>query len=715
MKYLIYILIVLFILISTIQSQSNFSVEDYAQYLRENQDLTYNQLQTKFPAQNSYFKGFDQDIPEDGYLYLDSVRIKYELTNSELDLLKQNHFVVSERLSHESFGVAFHDVYAKDLPVFITSDAILHALHSSYDKILMDLEISILKPELTTLLDSLYIEFPKLISKYSDEEALQDALKDVDLYITIAKSLLAEEQLPAQHIGQDKVEQMWNAIQSETMASLPLFSERPRKLDFSQFIVRGHYTERYLQDYFKTMMWLGRMDMFLTPPPENPWEAAWSREEIRRMNIAAFLLNELVAISGGQAEIDSIDDILSFLIGESDNLTPAELATVVNNQTLDSAVQLLDDEIYDSYIHALKTSNGSGQKILSQFLLMDPFSETPGELPISFRLMGQRFIIDSYVFSNVVFDRIVYQNHKIWRPMPDPLDALFVLGNDDAVPLLKSELNTYKYASQLAGLRYLVDAYDTDFWQASLYNVWLDALRTLNPPADDQVLPIFMKTAAWRQNKINTQLSSWSQLRHDNLLYAKQSYTGGTACSYPYSFVEPNVEFFKRIADFAETAENYFSTYEPDTYAMTSIQYYFPYLKETVRKLQTIATKELNRQPLHEEEIDWLKKMLFEDGGSGAPPFSGWYSSLYYIPDDAAMSDYIIADVHTQPTDQAGNVVGRVLNVGTAQINLGIFLTEHSSSAGQPTAFVGPLMSYYEKITDNFERLTDEQWTEIFS
>jgi hypothetical protein len=51
--------------------------------------------------------------------------------------------------------------------------------------------------------------------------------------------------------------------------------------------------------------------------------------------------------------------------------------------------------------------------------------------------------------------------------------------------------------------------------------------------------------------------------------------------------------------------------------------------------------------------------------------------------------------------------------VGTAKINLGIFLAEETSSSSKPVAYVGPVMSYYEKITDNFKRLTDEGWTEM--
>jgi len=694
-------------------AQSNFSTAAYYQYLQENKDLSFEELQSKFSAENIYFKGFDEETQLDGFSYLDSIKIKFGLTDQETELLKLNRFVVTERLNFDCFGKALHDIYIKDLPVFISTDAILHALHASYDQILVDLEVAILEPNLADFLESLYGSFPNLLSKYKDIEELQDVLKDVDLYVTIAKSLLIGEKQPPQFIAQQKIDEMWTAIQSEKLTYLPLFSERERKLDFSQFTVRGHYNNDNLRDYFKAMMWLGRMDFLLTPPPENPWEIPWSREEIRRMNLGAFILNELIELSEARSKIEQNDHIINFMVGESDNLTPAELSDIIILQNLTSANQLLDDIVYDAYYDALKQSNRADQKILSQFMMMDPWAEEPGELPISFRLMGQRFIIDSYIFFNVVFDRIVYQDRKVWRPLPDPLDAMFVLGNEDALPLLKEELETYNYSSQLAALRYLVDSYDPEFWQASLYNVWLEAIRKLNPAASRDGLPLFMKTAAWRQNKINTQLASWSQLRHDNLLYAKQSYTGGTGCSFPHSYVEPNPEFYAQIAAFAETAQNYFSQFESDTYEMYLIKEYFPGLQNVMLKLEQIASKELAGQTLDVKETTWLNEMLFEGGMSGEPPFTGWYAYLYYHPDDAAFSDYIIADVHTQPTEQAGNVVGKVLHVGTAKINLGIFLTENSSSVNQPVAYIGPVMSYYEKITKDFDRLTDERWTEM--
>jgi hypothetical protein len=45
--------------------------------------------------------------------------------NEELALFKKNGFVVSERMGASSFGEMFYRIYSRDLPVFITADAVL--------------------------------------------------------------------------------------------------------------------------------------------------------------------------------------------------------------------------------------------------------------------------------------------------------------------------------------------------------------------------------------------------------------------------------------------------------------------------------------------------------------------------------------------------------------------------------------------------------------
>jgi hypothetical protein len=86
---------------------------------------------------------------------------------------------------------------------------------------------------------------------------------------------------------------------------------------------------------------------------------------------------------------------------------------------------------------------------------------------------------------------------------------------------------------------------------------------------------------------------------------------------------------------------------------------------------------------------------------------------LFFDKWDAAEGDFTVVDIHTQPTDESGNTVGKILHTGVGKINLGVFIVRSPVDEGMQMAFVGPVMSYYEKITDNFLRLTDQDWEEM--
>ena len=73
--------------------------------------------------------------------------------------------------------------------------------------------------------------------------------------------------------------------------------------------------------------------------------------------------------------------------------------------------------------------------------------------------------------------------------------------------------------------------------------------------------------------------------------------------------------------------------------------------------------------------------------------------------------DFVIADVHTAPTDEFGTPVGWVWHVGTGMINMGIWVA--NSCEGEMTAFAGPVMSFYEHTSLNFKRWTDEEWEKV--
>ncbi len=705
-------LIILSSLPECINAQStSFDLNAYKQFLSDHQNLTTQQLFELHPA--GTFRG---KIPStaSGILYLDSIYQKYNLTNQEKSLLNDHGFVVTERLSHNSFGEAFIDIWHKDLPVFVSTDAILHALHMSYDRILMDVERSVLILRLDSLLGLLHSQMPVLTANYASHPEMTTMLRDVDIYISIPRILLGSISDPFYAENRGTIDELLNLIQSEKPADYPLFAKTKRTIDFSQFKVRGHYTNELfpiLAKYFKAMMWFGRTEFYLIEP-QNVDQLPIPIEDIQRQVIDAELIREAVQLAGALPVLEEIDNIIRFFVGESDNVTLTNFGQLVTAMEITSAEPFLDTNKVKEFQDTLITKSYAFQRILSQILMaddLDPDSIIPAS---AFMLLGQRFIIDSYITGQVVYDRIKYNGDKIRRMLPSTLDVLFAIGNDASAQLLKNELDQYKYGSNLATLRYLVQHYEPEFWNSTLFNLWLNAIRSLNPPANRDSLPGFMQTAAWWQAKMNTQLASWAELRHDNLLYAKQSYTGGAECAYPYSYVEPNPAFFDAMKTFADIAKNKFQAITfSDSYTQSNIINYFTVLYTIMDTLGTISNKELAMTVLTESENNFLKKMIANEFGC-VTTYGGWFPKLFYGEDGQGgvfcKKDYLVADIHTAPTDAGGDMVGWVLHAGTGKVNNGVFIA--TVPGGQTIAFTGPVSSYHEYLSTNFLRLSDEEW-----
>lgn len=694
------ILFCLFLSAGYAQQAGNFDIDTYRQFLDSHQNMTTTDLlglhdAGKFRAQ------VRTDVSSAAYF--DSVSAKYSLTPGELSLLEKNGFVVTERLSYGSFGYALADVYHKDLPVFISTDAILHSIHMSYDEILAGVETSYLIPELDSLLAALSKQLPLLAQNYSAYPEMKQMLNDVDVYLTVPRSLLDGSASPVFSENSGEIDTLLGYVSDEGTVEYPLFSSGVRKIDFSQFTPRGHYTwSQALTRYFRAMIWLGRMEIYLTAPHSG--DNMQTDADIQRQTIDAVLIKELAEASGSMSRLKKIDDTIKLFVGESDNVTLPNIVSLTGAIHLKDAHELTDTVRWREFQDTLLTKSYAFQRILSQLLQENPMGSDDKVVPASsFLLLGQRFIVDSYIMGNVVYDRTAEK-----RILPSPLDVLFATGNDAAAQLLKPELDTYHYSLNLAALRYLVDSYGDDFWSVSIYNAWLNSIRALNPPAQRDALPAFMQTAAWWQEKMNTQLASWAELRHDNLLYAKQSYTVWIVCSYPEGYVEPAPAFYDAVKSFAEMAGT-----KLQELGVTGSQasQYFANLGNVADTLGSISRKELSGTVLSEAEKRFLRTVLYDVHECGMD-YDGWYARLYSTPRALTDTNMVVADVHTAPTDPGGVVDGLVLHVGTGPVNMAIVTAD--LPGGGLTTFVGPVMSYYEHVSTNYKRLTDEEWKTVY-
>lgn len=617
------------------------------------------------------------------------------LNANELSVLGANGLVISKRTEFPSFAYGYKTIYAEDLPVYVSADSILEAVHRTFDSLLKQNEQLVLIRELGEVLAGMR-------SRLAEVTFDASVKKDADLYLTLAASLLAGQELaPVGFAPASEVSALFAlATAAEKHRNVELFGVA-RDEDFSQFTPRGHYTDSdELKRYFKAMMWLGRVDLRLIETQSDGTQVFY-----RRQFDAAVALRELMSASAFKLW-QHIDDTIGAYAGEHDSMTPKTLdglMSALQVSTLADAAKLSDQQIVDEIVRG----GWGAQRIASRIIYKFPGVTKTLPLDRSFLLFGQRYTVDSNTFVNVTFDRVD------GRMLPEPLDAAFAaLGNNAALPLLSDEFTNTSYVAGLAKTRALVDAHEPAYWEGSLYTRWLGALRSLSPQ-ENSALPSITRTPAWRDRILSTQLGSWAELRHDTILYVKQSYTTGAVCEFPDAYVDPYPEFYARLGALAE-AVNAQAQQLPDSAATlkTNTQAWVANFKTVVTNLQQMAQDQLTGTPHSADLMAFINDAVKWDeqnicGAVYRTNLTGWYLKLFLEPGSGTEYDPVVADVHTQPTDGFGSDVGRILHVGTGAPRLMIVTAETCQG---PRAYVGLAFSYGEFVAEDWKRLNDQDW-----
>jgi hypothetical protein len=668
--------------------------------------LTADQLRAKRARKHVETLGYDPTTAQGMPALQQST---YALNRAEMDALKERGFVVIPRHMFPTMIGGYAALYVLDLPLYVSADSILDSVYRSYDAILRESEETALLPALGSLLDgmrkSLAARKPRLTTKDAliQSRMASDGVTDADFYLAVAKSLL--EGKTAQPVAGASAAAIDSFAKRATAASghekRVIFGVE-RDIDFSQFKPRGHYEANpALERYFRAMMWLGRLDLRLI-------ETASDGEQVfhRRALDTVVLLRELVRAN--EANWNRIDATLRAFVGESDYMRVSEVDQLLSDlgATPATLASLSDQRIAQTILE-----NGYGvQQIASQLIVNE--TEDLHTLPLdrSFALFGQRYTVDSHVFSNVVFDRVK------GRLMPNPLDVAYAaFGNDTAVSAMAPDLDVY--AGALEATRALVDAHEPQFWDKNLYNLWSKALRALSPveSADSREKPSVTGTEAWDRRILNTQLASWSQLRHNTVLYAKQSTTSGLSCAYPDAYVEPYPEFFAALEQFAKYGSDLSDVLSGgrSTEGSVKIREYFGNLRKAVKILGAMAVAQRAGEPHTDEQLAFINQAVHAKfvGCVGPATYDGWFAKLDYEVDSSGLLEAeakpVISDVHTQPTDEAGNDIGRILHVATGLPRLMVVTANTCQGA---RVYAGLASSYHEVTTDGWNRIPDSDW-----
>ncbi|MDM7920078.1 MAG: DUF3160 domain-containing protein [Methanosarcina sp.] len=633
-----------------------------------------------------------------------------------LEKLKENGFVVISNpynSKEEDITAMYNSLEREGQLIFITSDTLLHLYHVQFDDSMSQIEQNELFDLLWGLDKALLDASVEEYNSASGEE--KEAARRNAAYFSVALSLLRpeEEQIMYQFevpaFVKDDVKAELALIEAhEGFSYSPIFLY---KEDYSQYVPRGHYTRsEKLQNYFKAFMWHGRMSMLLKG---KLIEAEDPEKEARIQTIQASLITaQLEDKPDLFKKWDRIYEITAFYVGASDDLGPYEymeaMETVFgkgsrnfNTTTIEELkVELAgyrSPEIYGG------TGSGTHEVILTAEQADELLEDTKG-----FRLMGQRFIPDSYIFSKLTgpYTKEYTGNQEQLpftyidsefgnnRGFPRGLDAMALLGSDRAVYWL-DELNdsSYKnYSIQYNKLDSEFSNFSTADWNRNLYWSWLYSLQPLLNDYGSGY-PTFMQTDAWQDKELSTSLASWTELRHDTILYAKQSYAIEEELPVfedkPAGYVEPVPEFYNRLLALTRmTADGLeeMDALDEDT------ERRFENLESTLEKLIELSEKELENEELTEEDKVYISKF-------------GEIIQSSMDTDNDTRKTTLVADVHTEPNNEL------VLEEGTGYVDM--VIVAFTTPDGRVFLAAGPVMSHYEFKQPMDERLTDEKWREM--
>src|SRR5579872_425969 len=198
------------------------------------------------------------------------------LTAGQKEMLRSNLFVCYPRDDKQLYWVYGRNDYA-NIPSIVTTDSVLQLHHVFYDSVLRISEEGPLSTLVGRMTNTLLADALAVWRASSDPAIKSAALKNVAYLGVAARALGGKPALPpaASEMVDREMERI-QASQGYTVSAI-----FPYKLDYSQFIVRGHYTKSAaLQRYFRAMMWYGLAPMAVRYENDGHWVRA--DEQIRQ-------------------------------------------------------------------------------------------------------------------------------------------------------------------------------------------------------------------------------------------------------------------------------------------------------------------------------------------------------------------------------------------------------------------------------------------------
>jgi len=651
-------------------------------------------------------------------------------------------FTIRPDYSHDDIYGVYDGLRKAGRPQFITTDLVLHTGHLLFDYSLRAIEID----RLYGLADGLTKAMVTRIQQMQRaREAVRYAqyyrdLADIEAYFCVpAKILDPDFQVPA-HVRKRVERDLALMDKHEGFAiSATLDSAE----DFSQYVPRGHYTRNeQFQRYFKAMMWYGRRMYRVqeSRPDCLPIPDHWSDKHLLAETRQMLLITRMLyrARIDGKPAIETWNRLYvptTLFAGRTEDLNPMEVKALAEKVWPDGLDGSLAEE---AKIRRFAAAAAKFSK---------PKVDSSGAGRKGFGFMAQRFTPDSYITQCLVTgaDRpfgdgvpphpLVYVGKRRPRPftwgrnvnltpperrfMPRGLDVMAVFGCEEALAILEADGDTEYtgYHEMMAFLRKDVGAMMAQRREENLYYAWLHALQPMTKPVPPrpqggstiptlEPVPQCLRSNQWLRKQLATALASWAELRHDTILYVKQSYTPRPRSAAPRprvvgGYVEPQPEVFRRIGTMVEKMRT-------DLAALgvmpAGLEGNYREFAKLCRTLAVIAQGEVTGAPAMAAEATDQFLHTVASRLKAATVLPPELRKKVLSETDAKMA--LVADVHTD------NNSLKVLEQG---VGTPFLLEVRMKWRGGMTTLGGAVFSYYEFKQPMKDRLTDEAWQKMLA
>ncbi len=549
------------------------------------QFLNFPEEQTVRPSVPSYTvsAGLPEVVNTDQFDYL---------SESELEKLEKNLFVVRGG-SYEFFEQYEMNRYGQT-PNFVTVDSLMHTYHLYFSLLLSRTEKKYLAADLAELsasmLDAAEAQYEALAGTEWEEAALKNVA-----FFSVGASLQNEGTAVADYAASIVKEELGLIYAADGIHGSPVADDL---IDYTQFKPRGYYDgDKTLEAYFRTMMWYGQIPFV---------------QKNDTLNRAAMLIMLNLAVDSGLWE--NIYTVTAFFAGCSDDLSYYEYLPAIQaayGRIPEVSALAGDEEGYNRFVSIVSQLDPPA---INSVPAVDDAEDGVSADDVldakkGFRFMGQRFTIDAAIMQQLVYRAVEQTADGEKRMLPDALDIPAALGSEAALGILleKGEGKYPNFSRQMEKVRGYAEEASPAAWTSSLSSSWLYTLLPVLEPKEEGY-PSYMSNAEWQKKCLETFTGSYTELKHDTVLYAKQvmaEFGGGLLETYDdRGYVDPEIEIYQR---FVHLAEQTASGLDRLGFLTESDRENLSRLAELARNLVTISEKELRNETLADDEYDLIR------------------------------------------------------------------------------------------------------------